>query len=151
MIRSATPFRIPGVVVAALSVVAALCAVGLLASAQDSQSIQRFLARTDVVLLDVSVLDRSRHPVRDLTAADFTILEDGKPHTVEYFQQVELPAAPSGSAAWMRDVAPDGTAIGTLTSSSGRSAFGTSPDTAVSVFGSAPMPKGTIGVRHDWR
>jgi hypothetical protein len=46
---------------------------------------QQFNARTEVVLVDVSVLDQKRQPVRGLTAADFTVFEDGKPQAVEYF------------------------------------------------------------------
>jgi VWFA-related protein len=68
---------------------------------------QQFTARADVVLVDVSVLDQKRQPVRDLTAADFTILEDGKPQTVEYFKHIELPEAPAASTGWMQVIAPD--------------------------------------------
>ena len=38
-----------------------------------------FRSRTDVVELDVSVLDKNRRPVRGLTRDDFAILEDGQP------------------------------------------------------------------------
>ena len=38
-----------------------------------------FRTGVDAVQLDVSVLDKDRRPVRGLTAADFTVLEDGKP------------------------------------------------------------------------
>jgi VWFA-related protein len=59
--------------------------------------------------VDVSVLDQSRRPVRNLTAADFTILEDGKPRPIVAFVPVELaePAPAAGRAPWLRDVAPD--------------------------------------------
>jgi hypothetical protein len=33
------------------------------------------------VLLDVSVLDRNQRAIKGLTAADFTILEDGVPQS----------------------------------------------------------------------
>ncbi|MEX1129713.1 MAG: VWA domain-containing protein [Vicinamibacterales bacterium] len=68
---------------------------------------QRFFVRTDVVSVDVSVLDRKGQPVRGLTAADFTILENGRAQTVEYFDYIELPAPPAVPALWMRDIAPD--------------------------------------------
>jgi VWFA-related protein len=68
---------------------------------------QRFFARTDVVSVDVSVLDRKGQPVRGLEAADFTILENGRPQTVEYFDYIELPAPPTVPALWMRNIAPD--------------------------------------------
>jgi VWFA-related protein len=69
-----------------------------------------FKAGVDLVQVDVSVLDRNRRPVRGLTAADFTVLEDGKPTAIVAFAPVELPERPVPSpadAAWRRNVAPD--------------------------------------------
>jgi VWFA-related protein len=67
-----------------------------------------FRSGVDLVQVDVSVLDKDRHPVRDLTAADFTLFEDGKPRPIAAFTFVELPArAPAPEAPWTRDVAPD--------------------------------------------
>ena len=40
-----------------------------------------FRTGVDAVQLDVSVLDKDRRPVRGLTAADFTVLDNGKPRT----------------------------------------------------------------------
>jgi hypothetical protein len=72
---------------------------------------QTFRAGVTVVQVDVSVLDRQRHPVGGLTAKDFTVLEDGKPREIVAFTPVELPARTGGqfanAAAWTRDVAPD--------------------------------------------
>src|SRR5690606_15587190 len=64
-----------------------------------------FRVGTDVVRLEVSVLDGQRQPVRGLTAADFTIREDGRERPVVAFAPVELPAVSrSGpAAAWVRD------------------------------------------------
>jgi VWFA-related protein len=40
---------------------------------------------TRVVLVDAIVTDAGSHPVRDLAASDFTILEDGKPQKISFF------------------------------------------------------------------
>jgi len=61
----------------------------------------QFRATTDLVMLDVSVLDRSRRAIRGLTAADFTILEDGVPQEIAAFSAVEAPTADPPSAKWM--------------------------------------------------
>jgi VWFA-related protein len=75
-----------------------------------SQNLPRFRGGVELVTLDVSVLDRDRHPVRELTAADFVVFEDGKPQKVNSFSAVDLPdldADPEMSAAWLREAAPD--------------------------------------------
>lgn len=76
------------------------------ASAQ-SQSV--FQTGIDLVQLDVVVLDRNRRPVTGLTAADFTITEEGQPREIQAFAAITLPgpAPATGAAAWTRDVAPD--------------------------------------------
>jgi VWFA-related protein len=87
-----------------------LAAAGSLLSAaaiQQRNDYQRFVGQTDVVVVDVSVLDGNRQPIRELTSSDFTILENGRPQKVEYFRHIELREPPPERAAWMRDVAPD--------------------------------------------
>jgi len=79
--------------------------------AQRPEPAPTFRVRVGVVQIDVSVLDEKRTPVRGLTAADFTVLEDGKKRDIVAFTPVELPArtggATTGTAAWTREVAPD--------------------------------------------
>src|SRR5215210_8536488 len=69
-----------------------------------------FQSGVDIVQVDVSVLDRDRRPVRGLTAADFTVLEDGKPRPITVFNPIEIeehPARVDGVAPWVRDVPAD--------------------------------------------
>ena len=75
-----------------------------------------FRAGTEVVQLDVSVLDKDRKPIRDLTKTDFTVLEDGNPRQVVAFSAVDVPNPPpvAGGATdvekaktWKRDITPD--------------------------------------------
>ena len=59
-------------------------------------------------MLDVSVLDKDRRPVRGLTAADFTVLEDGKPQDVRTFKAIDMEdVVETLPAPWVREVAPD--------------------------------------------
>jgi VWFA-related protein len=60
-----------------------------------SQPPPTFRTGVDAVQLDVSVLDKQRRPVRGLTAADFTVLEDGKPREIVAFSAIDLPPMPA--------------------------------------------------------
>jgi VWFA-related protein len=74
----------------------------------NAQAPPRFRGGTNLVQVDVSVLDGKRRPVSGLTASDFTILEDGKPRPIEGFTEVHLAArVPKDSAPWVRDVPRD--------------------------------------------
>ena len=78
--------------VAALTVVVILA--GLALGAQQTpppEQLPSFRASVDLIDIDVSVLDKHRRPVQGLTAADFTVLEDGKPRPVVAFTPVDLP------------------------------------------------------------
>lgn len=73
------------------------------------QSAQQPVFRTNInfVELDVSVLDKDRRPVLDLTAADFTVLEDGVPQKVESFSAIVLPEPEPPPTTWWPAVAAD--------------------------------------------
>ena len=66
-----------------------------------------FRTGIDLIQVDVSVLDKDRHPVRGLTAADFILLEDGKPRPIVSFAEIHVPAPIVPPTGWMADVAPD--------------------------------------------
>jgi VWFA-related protein len=67
-----------------------------------------FRAATELVEVDVTVLDGRRQPVKGLTAADFTVLEDGQPREVETFAAVDLAdRVVATDAAWMSEVPRD--------------------------------------------
>jgi VWFA-related protein len=76
-------------------------------TAQKATPPQPFRSGIDIVHVDVSVLDRDRKPIEGLTAADFTLLEDGKPRPLAAFTAVSLQPPPMPAVAWTRDVAPD--------------------------------------------
>jgi VWFA-related protein len=99
--------------IAAGAALLALClAAGALVAAQQPAAPEtpqaRFRARTDLVQIDVSVLDGDRHPVRGLRAEDFTVFQDGQPQPIEAFTEVRLPDRLVAAAApWTREVPPD--------------------------------------------
>ena len=98
---------IAGVVAAILL---ALLVIPGSAQRNPTQTIPRFRTGVELVLLDVSALDRERMPVHGLSAQDFTILEDGRPQKIESFSEVELPDVVrtlESRAPWVRDVVPD--------------------------------------------
>ena len=88
-----------------VAVLAAAAAVAVTAAQQPP----KFISGVEMVVLDVSVLDRDRRPVRGLQAADFTVLEDGQPQKVSSFEAFDFedPVPPVAPAPWVREVAPD--------------------------------------------
>jgi VWFA-related protein len=68
----------------------------------------QFRAGVELLQLDVAVLDDKRQPVRGLTAADFTVIEEGVERPIRAFTAVDLPARiTSTETAWSKTVAPD--------------------------------------------
>lgn len=82
-----------------------------MAAVHETQSVPQtrpaFRSGVDVVQLDVSVLDQHRQPVRGLTAADFTVLEDGQPQRIAAFNAIDVADPAPVPTPWLRDVAPD--------------------------------------------
>ncbi|HXW08532.1 MAG TPA: hypothetical protein VD833_25100, partial [Vicinamibacterales bacterium] len=78
------------------------------APAQEQETRPRFRADIELVQLDVSVLARDRKPVGGLTAADFTVLENGRVRPIRAFAPVQLsrPASPA-PGGWATTVTPD--------------------------------------------
>jgi VWFA-related protein len=66
-----------------------------------------FRARVDIVHVDTSVFDKQNRPIHGLTAADFTVLIDGKPQPVVLCTEETFPGPVTGQAPWMTTVAPD--------------------------------------------
>lgn len=68
----------------------------------------RFQSGTDLVQVDVSVLDGKRLPVRGLTQGDFTLLVDGQPREIQAFTEIHLPdRVRQADASWTREVPSD--------------------------------------------
>jgi hypothetical protein len=68
-----------------------------------------FRTGVDLVRAEASVLDKDRRPVRDLTAADFSVRENGQERPIVVFSPVDLPAAAPATVAggWLRDAPRD--------------------------------------------
>jgi VWFA-related protein len=93
---------------AAACTLVAACGSWLLAQQQPAAQVPVFRAGTELIQIDVSVLDRRRRPVKGLSAADFTLLEDGQPRPVEAFAEIDLPPRQSTTeASWMSEVPAD--------------------------------------------
>ena len=67
-----------------------LAAAGFCATALAAQQQPVFVARRDVVRIDVMVTESGRS-VLDLKASDFTVIDNGVPQTVDYVSFDELP------------------------------------------------------------
>lgn len=90
---------------AGLMLCAALVVLGLVPlPATSPQQQPQFRARTEIIRIDVSVLDRDRHPVRGLTAADFTIVENGRDYPVVALTEIDLEAPAVADPGWTKEV-----------------------------------------------
>ena len=82
------------ILLAALAVGPALFRTAVARAQAPAPEVPVFGAQTAAVVVDVVVRDKKGKLVRDLTAADFTILEDGAPQTVDSLRIVDsAPAA----------------------------------------------------------
>jgi VWFA-related protein len=84
----------PGRLAAAIAT--AVLAVGAASSAQTPQQVPQFRAGVALTRVEVRVSDEAGLPVKDLTAADFAIREDGAPQELALFQAVPMDDAPDG-------------------------------------------------------
>jgi VWFA-related protein len=94
-----------------LSCTISFAGLGILATAvllaQGQSERPQFRAGVELLQLDVVVLDNKRQPVRGLTAADFTVLDNGVETPIRAFTPIELAQPRTSKAAWAGDVAPD--------------------------------------------
>lgn len=90
--------------VAVMVVAACVCVIG---AQQSPQNVPVFRTTTEMVGVDVTVLDKDHRPVHGLTAADFSVFEDGKPQTIAAFTAADFPDAVPPSAPWMRTASVD--------------------------------------------
>jgi VWFA-related protein len=98
----------PGALLGAMTVWLALMAGPRAQQPSTRPQTPLFRAGVNLVALEVSVLDKQRHPVTDLTATDFTILDGGQPRPVAAFTAVRLPeAAQESPASWMESTSAD--------------------------------------------
>src|SRR5438270_12644674 len=69
-----------------------LVLAALLISAGQAQQDVTFTSESTLVVIDVSVKDKSGKVIPNLNKSDFTVLEDGKPQTVSVFEFQRLDA-----------------------------------------------------------
>jgi VWFA-related protein len=74
---------------------AALTATGQQPATKPAVGITTFHAETSLVIVDVTVKDRSGKVIENLKQGDFTVLEDGKPQKVSVFEFQKLTTDPA--------------------------------------------------------
>ena len=133
-------------------IVAVILSGVLVLSAQQpltTKTTVKFESSTQLVVEDIIIKDKSGKPVTGLTAADFVVLEDGKPQKVEFveFQNLEETAVP------MQLSKRDDPAVETQTklmlssaqyaaisaAASRRRALGTDPGTLIALEGASAL------------
>ncbi len=75
--------------------------------AQEQSERPQFRTGVELLQLDVAVLDSKRQPVSGLTAADFTVLDNGVETPIRAFTPIELARPRANEAVWAGNVAPD--------------------------------------------
>ena len=83
------------------------CGAGLLADQSQNDAQTTFRTGVDLIRLDVSVLDKSRRPVRGLTAADFTVTENGRLQRIVAVTEVNAAEQAPKPSAWIRHASRD--------------------------------------------
>ena len=93
--------------------IAALCWLESSATRAQSQVRRddpiRFQVATNLILVDVRVLDSTGQPIPGLKLADFKLIEEGQEQTINYFREVSIPLesrSPVVTARPAADVAP---------------------------------------------
>jgi len=114
--------------------------------ARPQQAPPVFRGATDLVELDVSVIDAKRHPVHGLAAADFTVEEDGQPQRIDAVSEVTAPAGDVHPPVWTRTATPD-----VVTNEVGdKRLFAVIVSAPVKQpVVSAPLPQGILAMRPD--
>jgi VWFA-related protein len=91
-----------------IALAAALALILSGSTVRTQEPLPQFRGGVELVKIDVTVLDGDRRPVRGLTAADFTVRDDGQVRPVRAFTPVELSApAPPSAPVWSRSVPSD--------------------------------------------
>jgi VWFA-related protein len=93
--------------IAALAVSPLFPALSQTPSRSDQQDDERIRVGTTEVALDIVVRDKKGRPVRDLTAADFEIYEDGVRQQIKSFRLVSREEKRSGGVARQEESRPE--------------------------------------------
>ena len=61
-------------------------------AALGTTALSQFKVTTELVLVDVTVVDRKGNPVKDLKPENFQVFEDNKPQTIKTFDYMDIQA-----------------------------------------------------------
>lgn len=111
-LQAATRFLAQVTTLAIFLLVPALFVATPQATAQETEATQTkdavsqttLKATVRQVLVDVVVTDRKNHPITGLQQEDFTVLEDGKPQRIVFFEAHSPRGAPAGETSALPDL-----------------------------------------------
>jgi VWFA-related protein len=72
----------------------AVLAMAAIGQQKPSTPAPKFTANTNLVIVDVTVKDKSGKPIENLERSDFIVLEDGRPQNITVFEQQKLALDP---------------------------------------------------------